>query len=110
MRNQDAALKFFTEALGFEVRTDQPFMPTQRWIEVGIPGTETGLALFTPPGHAARIGQFQSISFWCNDVVATAEAMQAKGVHFLQEPKQESWGTSAIFQDPDGNSYVLSSR
>lgn len=36
--------------------------------------------------------------------------MQAKGVQFLQEPKQESWGTSAIFQDPDGNSYVLSSR
>lgn len=110
VRNQDAVLKFFTEALGFEVKTDQPFMPTQRWIEVALPGTETGLALFTPPGHEGRIGQFQSISFWCDDVEATAKAMQAKGVRFVQEPKKESWGTSAIFQDPDGNSYVLSSR
>lgn len=110
VRNQDAALRFFTEQLGFEVVTDQPFTPTQRWIEVAIPGAETGLALFTPPGQEDRIGKFQSLSFWCADVAATAAALKAKGVSFSQDPKTESWGTSAIFQDPDGNSYVLSSR
>ena len=36
--------------------------------------------------------------------------MKAKGVEFEQEPKKESWGTSAIFKDADGNTYVLSSR
>ena len=50
VRNQDAALKFFTEKLGFKVATDQPFSPTQRWIELLIPGAETGLVLFTPRG------------------------------------------------------------
>jgi len=37
-------------------------------------------------------------------------ALKAKGVEFAQDPKKEHWGTSAIFKDPDGNQYVLSSR
>ena len=36
--------------------------------------------------------------------------MKAKGVEFVKEPKKEQWGTSAVFQDPDGNQFVLSSR
>jgi catechol 2,3-dioxygenase-like lactoylglutathione lyase family enzyme len=108
--NQDKALQFWTEAVGMKVITDQPFNDKQRWIEVGIPGADTGLALFTPEGHEDRIGQFQSISFWCDDVFATAATMKQKGVVFAQDPKKEQWGTSAIFNDPDGNSYVLSTR
>ena len=38
VRNQDSALKFYTEKLGFKVLTDQPFNGKQRWIELGIPG------------------------------------------------------------------------
>jgi catechol 2,3-dioxygenase-like lactoylglutathione lyase family enzyme len=110
VRNQDASLKFFTEKLGFKVGTDQPFSEKQRWIELLIPGAETGLALFTPEGHENRIGGFQSISFWCEDVFATAKALKSKGVGFAQEPKSEDWGSTAIFKDPDGNQFVLSSR
>ena len=110
VRDQDVALKFYTEALGFKVTTDQAFTPTQRWIELMIPGADTGLALFTPEGHEDRIGSFHSISFWSDDVFATAAGMKAKGVVFFQEPKTEFWGTSAIFEDPDGNKFVLSSR
>lgn len=110
VRNQDAALRFYTEALGMKVATDQPFSATQRWIELLIPGADTGLALFTPEGHEKRIGEFQSISFWCDDVFATSKALKAKGVTFAQEPKTESWGTSAVFKDSDGNQFVLSSR
>ena len=108
--DQDRALKFWTEAVGMMVVTDQPFNDKQRWIEVKLPGAETGLALFTPEGHEDRIGQFQSISFWSDDVFATADAMKKKGAVFVQDPKKEQWGTSAIFKDPDGNSYVLGSR
>jgi predicted enzyme related to lactoylglutathione lyase len=43
-------------------------------------------------------------------VAATTAALKAKGVKFAQDPKKESWGTSAIFEDPDGNKFVLSSR
>jgi predicted enzyme related to lactoylglutathione lyase len=75
-----------------------------------IPGADTGISLFTPPGHEDRIGQFQSISFWCDDVFATAAALKQKGVEFAQDPKKESWGTSSIFKDPDGNQFVLGSR
>ena len=108
--DQDRALKFYTESMGFKVLTDQQFTPTQRWIELLIPGAETGLALFTPEGHEDRIGSFHSISFWCDDVFATAKILKSKGVVFAQEPKNESWGSSAVFQDPDGNKMVLSSK
>ena len=110
VRDQDASLKFFTENLGFKVATDQPFNEKQRWIELLIPGAETGLVLFTPPGQEDRIGGFQPLSFWCDDVFATARIMKSKGVEFEADPKKESWGTSAIFKDPDGNKFVLSSR
>jgi catechol 2,3-dioxygenase-like lactoylglutathione lyase family enzyme len=110
VRNQDVSLKFYTQALGMKVATDQPFSATQRWIELLIPGADTGLALFTPEGHEKRIGEFQSISFWCDDVFAASKTLKSKGVTFVQEPKTESWGSAAIFKDPDGNQFVLSSR
>jgi len=110
VRNQDASLKFFTEKLGFKVTTDQFFNEKQRWIELLIPGAETGLVLFTPEGHENRVGDFQPLSFWCDDVFATAKIMKAKGVEFEKEPKKEEWGTAAIFKDVDGNKFVLSSK
>jgi catechol 2,3-dioxygenase-like lactoylglutathione lyase family enzyme len=107
--DQDAALKFYTESLGMKVATDQPLNEKQRWIEIMIPGADTGIALFTPEGHEKRIGEFQSISFWCEDVFATATALKKKGVVFSKEPATESWGSAAVFKDPDGNQFVLSS-
>jgi len=109
VRDQDVSLRFFTEKLGFKVATDQPFSGKQRWIELMIPGAETRLVLFTPDGFEDRIGGFQPISFWSNDVFATAKEMKDKGVEFAKEPKKEHWGTSAVFKDPDGNQFVLSS-
>jgi catechol 2,3-dioxygenase-like lactoylglutathione lyase family enzyme len=108
--NQDISLKFYTESLGFKVATDRPFTDTQRWIELLIPGADAGLALYTPEGHESRIGQFQSIAFWCDDVFATCAILKAKGVSFAQEPKKEPWGTMAIVKDPDGNQFALSSK
>ena len=110
VRNQEAALKFYTEKLGFRVLTDQPFTPKQRWIELLIPGAESRLALFTPVGHENRIGTFQPLTFWCDDVFATARILKAKGVEFAAEPKEEVWGTMAIFKDADGNQFVLSNK
>jgi len=60
--DQDVALKFFTEKLGFKVTTDQPFDDKQRWIELMIPGAETGLVLFMPDGQEDRVGTFQPLS------------------------------------------------
>ena len=110
VRNQDVSLKFYTESLGLKVVTDQPFTDKQRWIELLIPGADTGLALFTPEGHEKRIGEFQGVAFWCDDLFATAKILKSKGVTFAQQPKNEPWGSMAVFQDPDGNQFALSSR
>lgn len=110
VRNQDISLVFYTTKLGFKVATDQPFSGQQRWIELRIPGSDVGLSLFTPPGHENRIGGFQPMTFWCDDVFATAALLKSKGVELTAEPKKEVWGTMAKFKDPDGNEFVFSSR
>ena len=109
VRDQEKALKFFTEKLGFQILTDQPF-GSQRWIELGIPAADTSVVLFTPPGHEVLIGKFQPIVFWSDDVTSTHKELTAKGVEFVAPPKSENWGTSAIFKDPDGNQFLISSR
>ena len=110
VKDQDAALKFYTEKIGFKVATDQPFGDGQRWIELMIPGADTALVLFTPQGHENRIGGFQPVTFWCDDVYATAELLRSKGVELTAEPRKESWGTMAMFKDPDENVFLFSTR
>ena len=63
-----------------------------------------------PDGHQDRVGTFTGISFECDDVNKTYQDLSAKGVEFLAAPKTESWGTSAIMKDIDGNQFVLSTR
>jgi catechol 2,3-dioxygenase-like lactoylglutathione lyase family enzyme len=109
VRDQQRALEFYTEKLGFRVITDQPFNDEQRWIELGVGRSGTGVTLFTPPGHEDRIGTFTGISFLADDVKATCRELAAKGVVFVKEAKEEEWGTSAVFADPDGNQFVLGS-
>lgn len=108
--DQARALAFYTETLGFRIITDQPFDDAQRWIQVGIPGAVSGLVLFTPEGHEDRIGSFSQVTLFADDVQHTYEQLSAKGVRFTQRPREADWGTAAIFEDPDGNSFVLASK
>ena len=108
VRDQERALKFYTGKLGFEILTDQP-LGDQRWIELGIRGADTRVVLFAPPAEEG-IGGFQPLVFWSDDVHKTYQEMSAKGVDFPEPPKTEHWGTSAMFQDEDGNRFGLSSR
>jgi predicted enzyme related to lactoylglutathione lyase len=108
--DQDRALDFYTQKLNFRVLTDQAFGPSQRWIELSIPGAETGIALFTPPGQEDRIGSFVNSSWEVDDVVKTYETLSANGVEFTAPPSKQSWGTSVIMKDSEGNSIVLSAR
>ena len=110
VKDQDKALKFWTELMGFKVMTDQPMGPGQRWIELGIGNSQTFLVLFSPEGQEDRVGSFFNGSFACDDVEATYRQLSAKGVKFTQPPKKEDWGTSALFEDWEGNTFVLSSR
>jgi len=110
VRDQDRALAFYTKVMGYKVATDQPFDDKQRWIELALPRGETRLVLFTPTEHESHIGGFSHLSFTADDVEATARELSAKGVEFVQEPQKADWGTAAIFKDPDGNQFVVSSK
>jgi lactoylglutathione lyase len=105
---QDRALEFYTKKLGLKVITDSPFDGQQRWIELGFPRTETRVVLFTADEHKKMIGGVMNITFMADDAMATAQEMKAKGVEFVQEAEKADWGTAAIFKDPDGNRFVLS--
>ena len=110
VRNQDAALKFYTEKLGFAIATDQPFSDSQRWIELRIPGADTRIVLFTPEGQEHRIGTQSNVVFASADVAATYDELANRGVPFDSKPTEQPWGTFATFHDPDGNQFVLSSK
>jgi predicted enzyme related to lactoylglutathione lyase len=107
--DQDRALAFYTKKLGLQIVTDQPMGPGQRWIELRIPGAQTGIALHTPKDHEGRVGTFSGYSFECDDVEKTYAALVERGVEFVEKPKKEPWGSMAIFKDPDGNTFVVSS-
>ncbi len=110
VRDQDRALEFYTDKLGFRVLTDQQFSEQQRWIELSLPGAETGIVLFTPEGHEDRIGTFVNTSWEVDDVEKTYAELQGKGVQFAGSPQKQPWGTFVIFKDPEGNQIVLSAR
>ena len=108
--DQDRALEFFTEKLEFVVATDQPYDDKQRWIELRIRGADTRVVLFTPEGQEGHIGTFAGVSFVADDVEQTARVLKERGVEFSQDPQTADWGTAAVFKDPDGNQFVLSSK
>jgi len=110
VKDQQRALEFYTRKMGFQILTDQAWGPGQRWIELGITGAETGVVLFTPPGQEERVGTFSGISFVTDGVEKTHAELSGRGVEFVQPPKKESWGTSAIFKDSEGNQFVLGTK
>jgi predicted enzyme related to lactoylglutathione lyase len=110
VRDQERALSFYTEKLGLRIFTDQQFSSTQRWIELSIPGAETGVVLFTPEGHEDRIGTFVNTSWEVGDVEQAYAELGGKGVEFTGPPRKEPWGTMVILKDSEGNQIVLSSR
>jgi predicted enzyme related to lactoylglutathione lyase len=110
VRDQQRALEFYTQKLGFQILTDQPYDDQQRWIELKIPRAETNVVLFTPEGHESRIGTFFNGSLACDDVKQTYETLKARGVEFRGPPETQPWGTYATFSDSEGNQFVLSSR
>ena len=109
-RDQDRALAFWTEKVGLAVATDQPFDGRQRWVELRVPGADTRLVLFTPDGHEDRVGTFSAVTFWTDDVDATYAEFAAAGVETLGPPQKADWGSALLFKDPDGNTFVVSSR
>ena len=107
--DQDRALAFYTEKLGFRLLTDQPYNDKQRWIELGISGADTRVVLFRFD-DGVQPGAKMNITFWADDVERTVRELESKGVEFAMKAQQADWGTAAIFKDLDGNTFVISSK
>src|ERR1044071_7560338 len=101
--DQDRALKFWTDQVGFTLMTDQPFSDTQRWIELKVRDSDTRFVLFTPDGQEDRIGSFFNGALACDDVEATYRQLSERGVEFDGPPQKQPWGTFATFRHPAVN-------
>ncbi|MCY3568995.1 MAG: VOC family protein [Chloroflexi bacterium] len=111
--DQQAALRWYTEKLGMEKIMDDPMGPELRWITVKLPEDEVQFVLanfgaFDPDG--AQPGSSSGYVLWTDDIRATYEDWSGKGVEFSEPPTQQMWGHQALFQDPDGNGWVLVQR
>ena len=95
-------------AMAFGLRYDTSV--GRLWIELAIHNSETRLVLFTPDGHEARIGGHFNGSFACDDVEATYRQLSGRGVKFKFPPQKAGWGTFTIFEDDEGNEFVMGSR
>ncbi len=107
--DQDAALDFYVNKLGFAVQSDVTMPDGFRWLEVVPPGAQTAMSLTKPhPGHDVSVGGFANIVFGTEDIQATYDKLNARGVQFSEAPTPQSWGgIQALFADPDGNQFVL---
>jgi predicted enzyme related to lactoylglutathione lyase len=107
--DQQRALKFYTEKLGFKVATDQEMGPGRRWIELRIGKAETRLVLFTMDGEEGRVGTRMNCSLSCDDVDATYRQLSERGVEFEGPPQKQPWGSFVIMKDSEGNRFVVGS-
>jgi predicted enzyme related to lactoylglutathione lyase len=104
--DQDRALKFYVDQLGFEKTTDAPMGPDARWVEVAPKGAQTRLSLIAPgnPAYEAdRIGKNIACTFELDGFEETCKQLKERGVPFKEEPSKEFWGWWAEVKDPDGN-------
>jgi catechol 2,3-dioxygenase-like lactoylglutathione lyase family enzyme len=109
--DQDQAIAFFAEKLGFELRGDTPFGNGDRWVEVGPPGAATTVALVQPregesPGIMTRIG------FNSEDIDADHATLRSRGVDVDDEVMRmgDPVPPMFFFRDPDGNHFMLAER
>ena len=103
--DQDEALLWFTEMLGFEKKMDVR-SPEFRWLTVAPPqqiDVEFLLASWFPD----LVGKNATWVLSTRDCHGGYEQLKAKGVEFSQKPEMKPWGIEAVFSDPYGNKYAL---
>jgi catechol 2,3-dioxygenase-like lactoylglutathione lyase family enzyme len=114
VRNYDEALAFYTQKLGFQLLQDVPLPDNKRWVLVAPPesrGAALLLAEAATPEQSLAIGNQTGgrvfLFLHTDDFWRDYKAYQSRGVHFLESPRQESYGTVAVFEDLYGNRWDL---
>ena len=123
VHDQEEALAFYTEKLGWEIRADVtlPEMGDFRWLTVGPPGQEEfSVVLMAIPGppvfqedtaemlrEVVSRGVAAPIFLSTDDVYSDYEALKARGVEFVDSPEERPYGIDSSFRDPSGNHFRL---
>ena len=109
----DAAIAFYVDILGFELRADIPLSTEKRWVLVAPPGGRTQLLLAKAASadQRAAIGNQTGgrVGFFLHsdDFDADYARLKSAGVSFEEAPRRESYGSVAVFRDPFGNRWDL---
>lgn len=113
VRDYDEAIAWFVNVLGFALREDLALGDGKRWVRVSTPDGETSLLLAQADsanqleaiGNAAggRVGFFLHV----DDFGEIHQRLLAQSVYFREEPRHESYGTVAVFNDLYGNGWDL---
>ena len=117
--DQDKAIAFYTQKVGFEVRADitLPELGDFRWLTVGPAGQpDIGIALCAIPGPpvmdsdtAEQVrtlmakGFAGTIFLTTDDCQAAYEELKGRGVEFVEQPEERPYGIDSAFRDPSGN-------
>jgi catechol 2,3-dioxygenase-like lactoylglutathione lyase family enzyme len=122
VKDQDAALEFYTKKLGFEKRMDAT-MGDLRWLTVGPKGQELEIVLMQPKTSplmdAETVEKINALiekgalgaGVWeTDDCRKTYTELVARGVEFLAEPQERPYGIEALFRDDSGNWFSLTER
>ena len=103
--DQDRARDFYVNTLGFELVADTPMGPGMRWVQVGPQHGQASIALVTW-FDTMRPGGLQGVMLNVTDIDRDYQELTARGLK-LTEIKQEPWGRYSMFNDPDGNGWIL---
>jgi lactoylglutathione lyase len=104
--DQDDAIAYYVETLGFEKRLDAPISPTTRWVEVAPAGASVSIALNAAEGTGAEPAD-TGVRFTVPDAGAEHDLMQKRGVNVGELLTWDAAPQMFTFDDPDGNRFYV---
>ncbi len=118
VREYDEAIVYFTQRLGFSVVEDTPLDGSKRFVRVAPAGVSGGASLLlaraATPEQQSRVGNQTGgrvfLFLHTDDFDRDYALMNARGVKFREEPRSESYGKVAVFEDLYGNAWDLVER
>ena len=107
--NQDEMISFYVNTLGFDKRVDVPFGDKYRWVEVGLPGQDTTIAIAPPPEGVPSGGKETGITIQTDDVDSYHAELKAAGVDVDAEVSRMGDPVPPMFwfRDPEGNTLMV---
>ena len=114
VKDYDEAILFYTEKLGFKLIEDTYLSETKRWVLIAPPGAKESHLLFAKANGAKQLASVGNqtggrvfLFLYTDDFWRDYHDLIEKGIHFVRLPKEEVYGTVAVFEDLYGNLWDL---